>query len=107
MEYNRYVDFFNNPNTYNFHTYLSVQLDATCNGFIHMALLSNQETLFKQLNLTTNSKLKEPIVSDSEPSDLYNFLLHKLITFFKKRIDEGIVEYPKSKGSYVRLYNFI
>lgn len=47
IEYKRYVEFLNNENAYEFHTYLPVQLDATCNGFKHLALLSNEDTLFK------------------------------------------------------------
>lgn len=41
MEYKRFYDFYPNENTVEFKTYLPVQLDATCNGFQHMALLSN------------------------------------------------------------------
>lgn len=42
MEWKRFNDFFINENTTEFHTYLPIQLDATCNGFQHMALLSNE-----------------------------------------------------------------
>jgi DNA-directed RNA polymerase len=45
MEYKRFVEFMDNENVMEFHTYLPVQLDATCNGFQHLALLSNETTL--------------------------------------------------------------
>ena len=83
MEYKRFLDFYNNEKALEFHNYLPIQLDATCNGFQHMALLSNEVTLFKELNLTTTSKVKDVIVNDNQPSDFYNFLLHKLLTYFK------------------------
>lgn len=43
-----------------------------------MALLSNQVTLFKELNLVgSNSNSKNKEISDNPPNDFYNFLLHK------------------------------
>ena len=51
MEYNRFINFIDNENVLEFKTYLPIQLDATCNGFQHLALLSNEEILFKELNL--------------------------------------------------------
>ena len=56
MEYKRYMEFLNNETAYEFHSYLPIQLDATCNGFQHLALLSNEETLFKELNLIVDEK---------------------------------------------------
>ena len=56
MEYSRYVDFLSKENTFYIHTYLPIQLDATCNGFQHLALLSNEDTLFKELNLLSENK---------------------------------------------------
>lgn len=40
IEYLRYYDFLSNETLSEFKTYLPVQLDATCNGFQHLALLS-------------------------------------------------------------------
>lgn len=51
IEYKRYIEFLYKENAQIFYTYLPIQLDATCNGFQHMALLSNEKTLFKELNL--------------------------------------------------------
>lgn len=47
MEFKRYDEYLKDENMYDFNTYLPIQLYATCNGFQHMALLSNETTLFK------------------------------------------------------------
>ena len=47
IEYKRFIEFFNNEDTKMFYIFLPIQLDATCNKFQHMALLSNEKTLFK------------------------------------------------------------
>lgn len=129
MEYKRFYEFYRNENTIEFKTYLPVQLDATCNGFQHMALLSNEETLFKELNLVSELKKKkkgQKQIIDSQPGDFYSFLLHKLINLFKDKLAKGQVfdnnnkvndddddyedddEYNegKGKGSYKRLALF-
>lgn len=93
-------------NAMEFHTYLPVQLDATCNGFQHMALLSNEDTLFKELNLVSRKSNKKEL-SDLPPSDFYNFLLHKIVIEFKNKLDVNETIDSKTKGSYERLYNFI
>lgn len=51
IEYKRFNEFYNNENASEFHSYLPIQLDATCNGFQHLALLSNEKIIYKQLNL--------------------------------------------------------
>jgi DNA-directed RNA polymerase len=95
MEYSRYVAFLNNENIFEFYTYLPIQLDATCNGFQHLVLLSNEDTLFKELNLITDN---------DAPKDFYNFLVQKLYGYFDKNIEENIVD--TKGGSYERLKNF-
>jgi DNA-directed RNA polymerase len=98
MEYKRYVNFYQNENTFEFHTYLPIQMDATCNGFQHLALLSNENILFKELNLVVDGK-------EDRPNDFYSFLVHKLSKKFDKQIEEGnIIE---KDGSYERLRDFV
>jgi DNA-directed RNA polymerase len=99
IEYKRFYDFYTDENLMEFETYLPIQLDATCNGFQHMALLSNEDTLFKELNLVSNK--------NDKPNDFYNFLVHKLKDLFDKKILEGEFIDNKTNGSYERLSKFI
>ena len=72
IEYKRLYSFLMDENAMEFNTYLPVQLDATCNGFKHMVLLSNEDTLFKELNLvSTNAKKRE--INDLPPGDFIDF----------------------------------
>lgn len=104
IEYKAYINAMDNENLMEFHTYLPVQLDATCNGFQHMALLSNERTLFKELNLVVDGKDE----LDSKPKDFYNFLLHKLNQVFEaKKQNDGEKIDKKSGGNYERLFNFM
>jgi hypothetical protein len=112
IEYKRYVEFMNNEDVMEFYTYLPVQLDATCNGFQHMALLSNEDILFKELNLnvSTRGKTKDKDKNNTEdrdsiPSDFYNFLLHKIIDVFRSKVEDVKTD-PKDKASYERLLSF-
>lgn len=106
IEYKRFYNFILDENAMEFNTYLPVQLDATCNGFQHMALLSNEETLFKELNLV-NTSSKDKASYDLPPSDFYNFLLHKLVSVFKNKVHLNEPIDTKNGGSYERLHNFI
>nr|YP_009469563.1 hypothetical protein [Pseudocercospora mori]AVE15073.1 hypothetical protein [Pseudocercospora mori] len=122
IEYKRYINFLNDDLATEFKTYLPIQLDATCNGFQHLSLLSQESKLYDELNLTNNDKY---------PKDFYNFLLHKVTGYIKYKIANGIFEeelkenkelkekkVKKGKketkevkevkpGSYLRLSNFI
>ena len=72
-------------------------MDATCNGFQHLALLSNEDTLYKELNLIVDGK--------DTPNDFYSFLVHKLGNLFDLKIEAGnIIE---NDGSYERLRSFV
>lgn len=39
MEYKKYIEFLKDTNSSHFYSHLPIQLDATCNGFKHLALL--------------------------------------------------------------------
>lgn len=81
FEYKRYWKFLHNEDLYSFKTYFPVQLDATCNGFQHMALISQESDLFKSLNLVNG---------DSSPNDFYSFLLHKMELVVSDKHSKGI-----------------
>jgi DNA-directed RNA polymerase len=82
IEYKRFMEFMDNENIMEFHTHLPIQLDATCNGFQHLALLSNEETLFKELNIESDGKKR-----DSIPGDFYSFLLHRVLDIFTNKVE--------------------
>lgn len=113
MEFKRFYNFELDETPTEFHTYLPIQLDATCNGFQHMALLSDKDTLFKELNLISCSKQSNGKSNNNSkaPNDFYNFLLHKLINLFKSKVANGeLIDNRgkgKTKGSYERLNNFV
>lgn len=109
MEYKRFNEYYLNENTDVFHTYLPIQLDATCNGFQHMALLSDEDTLFKELNLAYKpiSKSNAIEISENKPSDFYNFLLHKLVVLFTSKVENGVFEEEdKMKGDKKKKYEY-
>jgi DNA-directed RNA polymerase len=70
------------PNV-DFETHLPIQLDATCNGFQHLALLCNERSLFKTLNLTS----KEPKSLDNKPEDFYTYILLLVKKYLKDNPD--------------------
>ena len=102
MEFKRFYDFYVDDSKVKFKTYLPVQLDATCNGFQHMALLSNESTLFEELNLKSNSD-----ETGRNPKDFYSFLLHKITNLFQSKVDSGEFDDKETGGSYLRLSEFV
>jgi DNA-directed RNA polymerase len=91
LEFKRFNVFLSQDSIHNFKTYLPIQLDATCNGFQHLAMLSNEMLLYEKLNLAGSSKNKDP-------EDLYKYVMDQLIIYFEKRKNDQ-AEY----GSYKRL----
>lgn len=100
MEFKRFYEFYTNDQLKCFHSYLPIQLDATCNGFQHLALLSNENVLYDVLNLTCDN-------NHSDPRDFYSFILHMLVSLFKSKIDCGVTEDIDTLGSYSRLLDFL
>ena len=50
-----------------FYTYLPIQLDATCNGYQHLALLTQETKLLSKLNLAESTH-------DDDPNDFYSYI---------------------------------
>ena len=67
FEYIRFIKFMNDKEASLFYTYLPIQLDATCNGYQHLALLTKETKLFSKLNLSSSTH-------DDEPDDFYTYL---------------------------------
>lgn len=78
IEMKRFDDFLNNENAHEFKTYLPIQLDGTCNGFQHLALLSNETDLFAPLNFIESNK-------NEDPNDLYNHILDNLNVYIEDK----------------------
>ena len=79
FEYNRLLDSFDNVNTTFFETYLPIRLDATCNGYQHIALLSLDTNLARELNLTKSSK-------NDTPKDYYTFIGINLVSLYIRKL---------------------
>lgn len=62
------------------YTQLPIQLDATCNGYQHLSMLSRDNDLGKDLNLMSSKK-------DDVPQDFYGLLISKITTELKNAVD--------------------
>lgn len=100
FEYSRFIDFINDVNATKFNTYLPIQLDASCNGYQHLSLLTRDEKVHKHLNLTPSTK-------DDEPSDLYNYMLIKIREYIKHKVSNSLWESEEEKESLIRLDNIV
>lgn len=97
VEFKKWWNFYHYSSDSYFNTYLPIQLDATCNGFQHLVLLSGETNLRKQLNLTQAN------YSD-KPADFYSYILELLKDYLDNLNLEDFNEDQKS--SYERLKNF-
>jgi DNA-directed RNA polymerase len=96
FEYNRFIECFDNEKEY-FETCLPIQLDATCNGYQHLALLSLDHDLAKELNLTKST-------SDDIPKDFYNFTAVKLINYYNDQLSNNNLS-VEDREVYTRFSN--
>jgi len=94
FEMRRFNIFLNNEYTDEFKTYLPIQLDGTCNGFQHLALLSNETKLFESLNLFEANK-------SDDPKDFYEHIINNINIHLENR--RNSVKSDEEKESYNRL----
>jgi len=72
-------------------------LDATCNGFQHLSLLSQETSLFKPLNLEKSN-------NSSKPEDFYSYIIQLLKLHITEMLTGSNLS-EKDKESYTRLDN--
>jgi hypothetical protein len=63
-----------------FYSYLPIQLDASCNGYQHLALLTKETKLFDKLNLDISTH-------DDRPDDFYQYILDKTNKYIENQIN--------------------
>ena len=80
-----------------FTTNFPIQLDASCNGFQHLVLLSGDTNLRQELNLTSAKPT-------DKPSDFYSFVLELLKEHLNELDFEKLDE--AKKDSYKRIKKF-
>ena len=98
FEYNRWLKCLENHDTTWFDTYLPIQMDATCNGFQHLSLLSLDAKLGLELNFTASTW-------KDKPKDFYSFLVTSLMDYFKTELDNNNKLSLNEKEGYQRLIN--
>ena len=94
FEMRRFNTFWSSESIHEFKTYLPVQLDGTCNGFQHLALLSNETSLFDSLNLAEAKK-------SDRAKDFYQSIIDPLIIYLEDK--KSTSEDPKIVESCERL----
>jgi DNA-directed RNA polymerase len=97
FEYKRFIEFIHNTNSVKFATYLPIQLDASCNGYQHLALLTREAKLFNKLNLDKST-------FDDKPDDFYAYILDKTEEYIKKKIDV-MSKYNKLSDKEQKVYD--
>lgn len=97
IEYKKWVDFLNNEETY-LYTHFPIQLDASCNGYQHLALLSGDFKLGSKLNLTRSNW-------NDKPEDFYNHVLTAVFSYINENLKKESFKNEKDSKfkSYERL----
>lgn len=82
FEYEKFKRFLIEDNQNVFSSHFPIQLDASCNGYQHLALLTKDPFSLKQLNLTKAG-------ADDTPKDLYYFFILEIQKFYTNLLDKN------------------
>lgn len=103
FEYKNYVDFMNSKESTLFYTYLPIRLDASCNGYQHLVLLTKEVKLLNKLNLDISTY-------EDDPNDFYTYLkdnTNEFITNEIKRLGDKLenknVNLEKLKANFNKI----
>lgn len=98
VEFKKWWNFYNRSSDTFFNTHLPIQLDAACNGFQHLVLLSGETNLRKPLYLTQANYW-------DKPGDFYSYVL-ELLKDYLDNLNLKDIKEDKTKASYERLKIF-
>ena len=79
-----YINYYNSlsSNESSYTSHFPIQLDATCNGYQHLSLLTGDEPLAHQLNLTESDK-------NTKPKDFYEFVALKINDYLYEELNRN------------------
>ena len=80
FEYKRFMDFIKDNNRSVFYTYLPIRLDASCNCYQHLALLTKENVIYDKLNLASST-------FDDDPDDFYTFMNNRINVYIRNKVD--------------------
>lgn len=90
FEYVKLAEWLNQDINTPFKTYLPIQLDATCNGYPHFAMMTNEKVVLPSLNIG-------PTSYNELPKDFYGLILDKAINTLQNRANDLRNNRPRSK----------
>ena len=96
IEYVKFKDFLNDVNRSKFETRLPIQVDASCNGYQHLSLLTRDENALKYLNLNKSSY-------NDDPYDFYTLIISKFKKLISYDIDNGNYNNEDIKESLIKI----
>ena len=96
FEYKRFISFMNDMNRSKFETRLPIQIDASCNGYQHLSLLTRDKKGLKYLNLNKSS-------FNDDPHDLYSLIVSKIRELISIDLDKGNYSSESVKESLIKI----
>jgi hypothetical protein len=97
-EYKRFKEFWDNKDQVVFYTYLPTRLDASCNGYQHLVLLTKENKLLNKLNLDKSTH-------DDDPNDFYTYIFEKIGEYIDTLITElSKIQKSKMNEKEISLY---